>query len=70
MGLPSEAHMKFIILDTPAMQYSQFGNIVGCEFVAEKHIGGELMIGKVYIPHDTGYLPVKISILKINLREA
>ena len=62
--------MKFIILNTPAMQNSQFGNIVGLEFVAEKHIDGELMIGEVYIPHDTGYLPVKISILKINLREA
>ena len=59
--------MKFIILDNYAMRNTEHGNIAGLEFIADKHIGGELYFGVVSIPYVT---QVRMGILIQNLRKA
>lgn len=62
--------MKFITLPTYPMQHSAHGDISGLTFEADKQMGNELFFGVLYIPHDTGFLPVRMSILIQNLRPA
>jgi len=67
--------MKFIILDNYAMRNTEHGNIAGLEFIADKHIGGELYFGVVSIPYvdvayDSKLTQVRMGILIQNLRKA
>jgi len=59
--------MKYTILASNRTMHTQHGDLTGYTFEVTKRIN-ELFFGHVMIPHDTGFIPVWMSIFMEDLK--